>query len=95
MRITPVKKVASAFNNLKSIIKNRRQVLKKPPFSEGDRVECIGFEGKTYLGSVVDCKEFNNGYVNFMRVQVRLDLRGIILNINWSLFPYKIKKVEE
>ena len=95
MRVTPIQKITGAYNNLKYILRNRRRNLKKPPFSKGDRVECIGFEGKTFLGRVLSCNEITDGPVHFMRVQVKLDLRGHILNINWSLFPYKIKKIEE
>ena len=69
--------------------------MDKPPFSKGDRVECIGFEGNTFLGTVIDCCEITEGPVRFVRVRVKLDLRGHVLNINWSLFPYKIKKLEE
>ena len=69
--------------------------MKKPPFSIGDRVECIGFEGQPFLGTITQCEEIDNGYAKFIRVSVKLDLRGVVMNINWSLFPYRIKKVEE
>ena len=66
----------------------------KQPFKKGDRVDCIGFEGKIYRGTVVSCAGIDNGYTCFIRVEVKLDVRGVMMNFNWSLFPDRIKKAE-
>lgn len=95
MKVTPVARVAKVFNSLKNIVNYRRSTLKKPSFKVGDRVECIGFEGRPFLGTVTLCEEVDNGYAKFIRVSVKLDLNGSSLNINWSLFPYRIKSIEE
>jgi hypothetical protein len=95
VKVTPVAPVRAVFNSLrKTIFRRGGSPLKELPFSLGDRVSCLGFEGKTYDGTVTVCEFADAGYAKFVRVRVRLDISKKELQINWTLFPDRIKLKE-
>jgi hypothetical protein len=69
--------------------------LKELPYEIGDKVECYGFEGKLYRGTVTSCEHVDAGYARFIRVKVKLDRFGNEIQFNWSLFPDRVRKLEE
>lgn len=95
MKVTPVAPVRAVFNSLRrTIFRKGGSPLKELPFLLGDRVSCCGFEGKMYNGTVTVCEFTDAGYTKFVRVRVRLDISKEELQINWTLFPDRIKLKE-
>ena len=47
-----------------------------------------------YDGTVTVCEFTDAGYAKFVRVKVRLDISKKELQINWTLFPDRIKLKE-
>jgi len=64
--------------------------LQELPFKAGDRVECRGFLGKLYPGTVLECKWIDAGYARFILVRAKIDVSKQEVRINWSLFPDRV-----
>ena len=69
--------------------------MKDLPYAVGERVQCLAFAGDFYKGTVTQCEYVEAGYANFVRVKIKLDISRKEVQVNWSLFPDRIKKLEE
>tara|TARA_A100001011_G_C13890043_1_gene666625 strand:+ start:292 stop:591 length:300 start_codon:yes stop_codon:yes gene_type:complete len=96
MKIPPVAPVREVINRFRrTIFRRGGGRLKELPFSPGDRVLCRGFQGKMYDGTVVLCEHAEAGYANFIRVRVKIDNSRSEVQVNWSLFPDRVKLKEK
>ena len=95
VKIPPVGRVWSMFNkNRPSIFNLGGKRLMKIPYQQGDRVIYYGFGGQPEPGTVDSCEYIDAGYSRFIRIIINSDRHKSPVQFNLSLFPDRVKKME-